>query len=245
MPPKKATKPDKKKAAKQIEDKTFGLKNKSKSKTVQKYVKTVEQSVKSSQGMVKSEQDKQKKKASKEAAKKAEMELKALFNEGLMEAKKGPAKVGNTTQNNAPPPPEKKEKKAQTTFEIADSERTIEDMIEAQREKFRAEGKVGTKVTEESLALWKKRRLETKKKMEKELYEKEVQKKGKKKAMSSLSGRALFDQDQSLFKDDANAYGDKNEEFEDQSDGRAVDNLTQGIDENLFLGQGDDLDDLK
>ena len=36
MPPKKATKSEKKKAEKVIEDKTFGLKNKNKSKVVQK-----------------------------------------------------------------------------------------------------------------------------------------------------------------------------------------------------------------
>lgn len=51
MPP-KPKKPDKKKIAKTIEDKTFGLKNKSKSKAVQQYVATVEKNVKNSAGAV-------------------------------------------------------------------------------------------------------------------------------------------------------------------------------------------------
>jgi len=45
MPPKKATKSEKKKAEKVIEDKTFGLKNKNKSKVVQNYIKGVQTQV--------------------------------------------------------------------------------------------------------------------------------------------------------------------------------------------------------
>jgi hypothetical protein len=53
MPPKAAkSKADKKKIAKSIEDKTFGLKNKSKSKAVQKYVSSVVQNVRHTSGAV-------------------------------------------------------------------------------------------------------------------------------------------------------------------------------------------------
>lgn len=45
MPPKQASKADLAKKQKIVEDKTFGLKNKSKSKNVQKYVQSLQQSV--------------------------------------------------------------------------------------------------------------------------------------------------------------------------------------------------------
>lgn len=45
MPPKQPSKADLAKKQKIVEDKTFGLKNKNKSKNVQKYVQTLKQSV--------------------------------------------------------------------------------------------------------------------------------------------------------------------------------------------------------
>lgn len=45
MPPKQQPKADLAKKQKQVEDKTFGLKNKNKSKNVQKYVQSLQQSV--------------------------------------------------------------------------------------------------------------------------------------------------------------------------------------------------------
>ena len=45
MPPKQQSKADLAKKQKVVEDKTFGLKNKSKSKNVQKYVQSLQQSV--------------------------------------------------------------------------------------------------------------------------------------------------------------------------------------------------------
>ena len=45
MPPKQQSKVDMAKKQKIVEDKTFGLKNKNKSKNVQKYVQTLKQSV--------------------------------------------------------------------------------------------------------------------------------------------------------------------------------------------------------
>ena len=45
MPPKQQPKADLAKKQKQVEDKTFGLKNKNKSKNVQKYVQSLKQSV--------------------------------------------------------------------------------------------------------------------------------------------------------------------------------------------------------
>jgi hypothetical protein len=45
MPPKNQSKADLAKKQKVVEDKTFGLKNKSKSKNVQKYVQSLQQAV--------------------------------------------------------------------------------------------------------------------------------------------------------------------------------------------------------
>lgn len=45
MPPKQQSKADVAKKQKVVEDKTFGLKNKNKSKNVQKYVQSLKQSV--------------------------------------------------------------------------------------------------------------------------------------------------------------------------------------------------------
>lgn len=45
MPPKQQSKADLAKKQKVVEDKTFGLKNKNKSKNVQKYVQSLKQSV--------------------------------------------------------------------------------------------------------------------------------------------------------------------------------------------------------
>jgi len=66
MPPKKE---QQKKVSKTIEDKTFGLKNKNKSKKVQEYITTVEKSAKNSVGLGGLDDDRAKFKAKKEAEK--------------------------------------------------------------------------------------------------------------------------------------------------------------------------------
>lgn len=79
MPPKKQqTKADKKKTAKAVEDKTFGMKNKNKSSKVQKYIQSVQQQAKSNQeaAKAKAKQNQVDKKAEEERRK---QELQELF----------------------------------------------------------------------------------------------------------------------------------------------------------------------
>jgi hypothetical protein len=87
MPPKVAdNKPSKKtvqaKQAKAIDDTTFGLKNKNKSKKVQEYITRVEKTVKHSQN-ADAEKAKEAKKDAKIAKQLQEEELRVLFNEGI------------------------------------------------------------------------------------------------------------------------------------------------------------------
>jgi hypothetical protein len=55
-------------------------------------------------------------------------------------------------------------------------------------------------VTAESLAIWKADRAARKREEERIRVEREIAKKGKKKGLGVLSGRALFDYDASLFR---------------------------------------------
>jgi hypothetical protein len=82
MGPKKADmskKTEKKIKEKIIEDKTFGLKNKNKSKTVQKYIKGVEQNVKGGRGSEAERSKEFQEKAEKKKAKQEEAFLNSLY----------------------------------------------------------------------------------------------------------------------------------------------------------------------
>lgn len=81
MPPKKQNNVSKKavekKKDKQVEDKTFGLKNKNKSKNVQKYIQEVTKQVKGAN--TRADRLKEEEKKKKLAAKTQEDDLKSLF----------------------------------------------------------------------------------------------------------------------------------------------------------------------
>ncbi|KAI9308342.1 hypothetical protein BJ944DRAFT_156437 [Cunninghamella echinulata] len=80
MPPKKnQTKSDKKKSAKAIEDKTFGMKNKNKSSKVQKYIQTVQQQAKNNQESAAKVQAKKSIADKKAEEEKRKQELQELF----------------------------------------------------------------------------------------------------------------------------------------------------------------------
>jgi len=94
MPPKKdaaSKKTVQKKKQQAIEDKTFGLKNKNKSKKVQQQIQSIKKTIENS-GDPKQrkleEQRKEMKAAAKAAKKAAEDERNALFSEGLLAVKK-------------------------------------------------------------------------------------------------------------------------------------------------------------
>ncbi|KAL3894735.1 MAG: hypothetical protein SGCHY_005105 [Lobulomycetales sp.] len=91
MPPKKSKKAQAETKKKVVEDKTFGLKNKNKSKKVQQYVNTVKQQAQGMGSSDKAQKDAAAEKAAKAARKKAEedkkAELAALFAPGIKQQK--------------------------------------------------------------------------------------------------------------------------------------------------------------
>jgi hypothetical protein len=233
--------------------------NKNKSKNVQKYVATVaqqaKQQVKQKTGMT-PEENAAKKKAMKAAKKAQEEELAALFGEALEVGKKNKGAGANAGKMGElePVAVEDKPKQVQETIIIEEGERTIEDIIEEERAKLLAQGKTGTPVNEESFAKWKAERTAKRKEEERRIVEREIAKKGKSKGLSVLSGRALFDYDASLFKDDEAAAGAEEtnqREERDYDDEEECDKTASAADmevqqESLFLDEGDDdaLDDL-
>jgi hypothetical protein len=91
MPPKKggggtSKKAEQKKKEKLIEDKTFGLKNKNKSKNVQKYITEVTKQVKGGT----TRQDRMKEQQLKKKNKEAEEALKSLFLQAIVQPKVPP-----------------------------------------------------------------------------------------------------------------------------------------------------------
>jgi len=184
MPPKQevSKKAKKEKAARTVEDATFGLKNKNKSKKVQVFIDRVEKGVKHSTGALDAEAAKEVRKANKLAKQLQEEELRVLFNEGIMNqfgkkkstAAEKAAALGITEQSEEVAKlldefssdsdedmPRDNEKRK--TLYLSDDddepvevfrEKTIEDLIEEQRAKLHADGKQGTPVTAESFAKW-------------------------------------------------------------------------------------------
>eukprot|EP00898_Chlorokybus_atmophyticus_P000599 jgi/Chlat1/153/Chrsp1S03098 len=95
MPPKKVpsgvVKAEQAKKQKTVEDKTFGLKNKNKSKTVQKYVQNLQSSVQATQNKRKTELDpKEASRKKKEEEAKRQLELNELFKVAISQPKAPP-----------------------------------------------------------------------------------------------------------------------------------------------------------
>jgi hypothetical protein len=234
MPPKeqKSKKAVREKSAQRMDDATFGLKNKNKSKKVQTFISRVEKGVKHSDGSAAAQQNKQLKKESKAAKLLEEEELRQLLGEGLMgqHGKKvsdmtstaeslGLTEVSEEVQqlldefsSDSDSEEERKEKR-KTIYLSSDDEagegaekvfreKTIEDIIEDQRRKLAEEGVPGTPITESSFAEWKKRKEERRAKELEERVKAEQTKKKGGKGLSVLSGKELFKFDSSLFKDD-------------------------------------------
>lgn len=184
-PSKKAVKEKQKKA---IEESTFGLKNKNKSKKVQQFINRVEKSVKHSNGGLEASKTKELKKEAKLAKQLQEEEMRQLFNEAIgnqfgvkkSKAQTNAAMLGLTTvkkevvdfldglSTDSSDDEEEDDRVAGVVDSIVDDEpvaveifreKTIEDIIEEQRAKLAAEGKKGTPVTEESFAKWRAEKL--------------------------------------------------------------------------------------
>mmetsp|Transcript_16691 Transcript_16691/g.23195 ORF Transcript_16691/g.23195 Transcript_16691/m.23195 type:complete len:291 (+) Transcript_16691:174-1046(+) len=235
MPPKSKKKADKgskkseqKKKDKQIEDKTFGLKNKNKSKKVQAFVTSVQRNVMNSGDpkQRKLDEERKKKKIEQKARKKAmDDEKNALFNDALMAVskKKGTDKKSGKVQAAGRDGNEDTKKSGTSRAmkmmyqmdakEMEDKLKedpnyvpTLEDEIESQRQKkieeLKKAGKKGTPVTEKSFKEWIERKRKQRAAAAKKLVEQEMRKKKGGKGLAVLSGRDLFEYKRDLFKDD-------------------------------------------
>ena len=206
---------------------TFGLKNKNKSSKVKQFIERAEKSIKYSHGQADKEKAKEAKKEAKLAKQLQEEELRILFNEGIsgqFGKKKNKSsniaeKLGIAEQS--------KEVAALLEQFSSDSEsdddandgviyleddepvavevfreKTIEDIIEEQRQKLAAEGKVGTPVTAESFAKWRAAKLAKRQADAEAKVKAELTKKKGGKGLSVLSGKELFNFNAALFVDD-------------------------------------------
>eukprot|EP00586_Coscinodiscus_wailesii_P021908 CAMPEP_0172496872 /NCGR_PEP_ID=MMETSP1066-20121228/94377_1 /TAXON_ID=671091 /ORGANISM="Coscinodiscus wailesii, Strain CCMP2513" /LENGTH=300 /DNA_ID=CAMNT_0013269399 /DNA_START=48 /DNA_END=950 /DNA_ORIENTATION=+ len=279
MPPKakkkkeqSSKKADQKKKEKILEDKTFGLKNKNKSKVVQARIKSVEKNVMNSGDpkMRKMEEQRRQAKAAAKARKKAETnERDALFGEALMAmSKKSTNKKGGKVEAKGRDADE--EKKGGTSramkmmFQMDAKEMeeklredpnyvpTLEDEIEHKRQKMIADlkksGKKGTPVTEQSLKQWLERKRKRRMEEARKKVEAEMRKKKGGKGLAVLSGRELYDYNKELFakgeeEDDlAEAEKAKDVAGENGGDDGEMTAVAEKVQSNLFL-EGDD-DDL-
>mmetsp|Transcript_10560 Transcript_10560/g.13705 ORF Transcript_10560/g.13705 Transcript_10560/m.13705 type:complete len:288 (-) Transcript_10560:301-1164(-) len=233
-PKQKASKKSEQKRQKQvIEDKTFGLKNKKKSKQVQKFVQQVEKQVKAggpNQGR-KPTVDKRSQKKAKAAA---QAELNALLAQGLQtNPKKAAGKKNKGEEELVPVAVQNRKKQEQETIYLEDEPKTLEDLIEEQREKWRQAGVSGTPVTHESLMKWKADKAEKRRREARRKVEAEQKKKGGGKGLSVISGRDLFHYKQELFVDDEDALADEVTERvrEDEDEEKADDPNLESKDE--------------
>lgn len=275
MPPKKSKKVNEaskknvqKKKERIIDDKTFGLKNKNKSKKVQALIHSVQKTVHNSGDRKQRQLDEKRKmaKANAKAKKKAmEDERNALFGEALLAVKKktstkmksddvakgrdhedGKEKSGTSRAMKMMFQMDAKEMEDALTSD-PNYVRTIEDDVEQQRQKklddLKAKGIKGTPVTEESFKLWQERKRKAKEDAARKLVETEMRKRKGGKGLSVLSGRDLFAYKRDLFKDDEEA-GDIKGGFRNDNDAD-LEEVAEKVQSNLFLeGDDDDLDDL-
>eukprot|EP00754_Rhynchopus_humris_P010927 Rhum_TRINITY_DN14186_c12_g1::Rhum_TRINITY_DN14186_c12_g1_i1::g.72984::m.72984 len=206
MPPKKAkqsAKSENKKKDKIIEDKTFGLKNKNRSKAVQKYVEVVTNSVKSSGSRDQRALDaeREKKKQEKMERQQKELEMKKLY--GGVDADKDKKKKKEEEEETA-----KMDENGEYLWtaddfdEVEEDESRLEEQLEAERTALVGRSDL-TPVNEETFQKW----WVQKKKSNEDAATKarKAQIKKFKQTGRGISGRALFEHDATLFVDDAGA----------------------------------------
>lgn len=217
-------KSDQKKKAQAIEDKTFGLKNKNKSKKVQAHIQGIAKNVMDGGDprLRKLEQQRAKAKAEAKARKKAmKDEQDALFGEALLAVskktttdKKGGKVEAKGRDANADDNKKNTSRAMKMMFQMDAQEMneklredpnyvpTLEDEIEMQRQNKVAElkkaGKL-TPITEASFKAWQERKLKAKEEANKKKVETEMKKKKGGKGLAVLSGRDLYTYKQSLF----------------------------------------------
>mmetsp|Transcript_1767 Transcript_1767/g.2507 ORF Transcript_1767/g.2507 Transcript_1767/m.2507 type:complete len:295 (-) Transcript_1767:53-937(-) len=216
-----------KKKQQSIDDKTFGLKNKNKSKKVQSQVQQVVKSVLHSGDakVRKAEEERAKQKVDRKLrVKAAKDEQDALFSSALLAVqKKGSTskkegKVEAQGRDGADENTKKSTSRAMKMMFQMDAQEmndklkedpnyvpTLEDEIEDQRQKkvaeLKASGKAGTPVTQESFAVWQEIKRKKRVAEAKKKVEVELKKKKGGKGLSVLSGRDLYEYKKDLFKD--------------------------------------------
>jgi len=194
-----------------VVDKTFGLKNKNKSKKVQSYVRQVEQGKRAeneSRDKLKTE-----KKNAKIARIEAEMELKALFSEGLsitvkkkdLHKKKQDGGGGGGGGGGAGDHYDEAWAEAELKKAGAGdgTNLSLEQRIEKKRQEFRDKGIKGTPVTPETFKAWKEAKAA--KLLKEKLAAQKAEQLKKKGCKSMLSGKDLYVLQKDLFVDDAEA----------------------------------------
>ena len=245
MPPKStpSVKQLQKKQDKMVEDKTFGLKNKNRSKTVQKYISSISQTVKGSNNpeIKRKLAEADARKRAKEEKERKEQEMARLFQDIKMQKEK------KTEDNTQELPKVYNEETGEYMWQPEDftavehDSRRLEEQLESELEQVRAMPlDTRTPVTAESFQEWK--RLKKKEEgdkasraLKKDL--KEYEKKG-----HGITGRNLWQHDAALFVDDENAasvvdYENEEEYLANESDMCAK--MRQNVRENAHVGSFD------
>jgi len=231
-----------------VVDKTFGMKNKNKSKKVQKYIQNVQHAAQNRFTDRKEEKAKKEAQSRKEAKKAHEAEMAALFQ--VVEDKK-PKKDKFAADVEAAPAEEsvddtaafleemgisvpkadgrrKKARERRTAEANAKEEERLRKLaerggktIEERLEVIRKGLQLDAPVNKDTFQVWKKERDERRKKqLEQELEQAKKNTKKDGKGKSQLTGRQLFEFHKSLFVDDAEAGGadQYKKEFDDAED---------------------------
>lgn len=267
--PATSKKAEQKKKNQQIEDRTFGLKNKNKSKKVQSYVKSVTNSVNNTgDRKQRQEEERRKKLKTEQKARKKAMkeEANALFNEALeaLNKKKTNFKEGKAEAKGRDADDDGKKKgtsramKMMYQMDAKEMEErlkedpnyipTLEDKIEAERQKkveeLKKNGKQGTPVTPESFAAWQEKKRKRRAEESRKMVEQEMRKKKGGKGLAVLSGRALYEYKKDLF--NVESEGDPNKKDDSNAnDDNSINDVATKMQSNLFLeGDDDSLDDL-
>lgn len=275
---KKQTEPSKKAEQKRkqqaIDDRTFGLKNKNKSKKVQQQIEGVRKNVMKSgdKKQIALEEQRKKQKSDAKARRKAEKaEQDALFGAALLaigkkkttNQKGGKAEAkGRDADDDGNKKSTSRAMKMMFQMDAKEMEErlkedpnyvpTIEDKIESERQKkvqeLKKSGK-GTRVTPESFAAWQEKKRKRKLEAAKKLVETELRKKKGGKGLAVLSGRDLYE-----FKKDLFTVADENENGVNTTEEKANDSgfekeditstVERGVEELFLDGADDDLDDL-
>jgi len=265
--PATSKKAEQKKKAGQIEDRTFGLKNKNKSKKVQVFVKSVTNSVNNSgDRKQRQEEERRKKKKSDQKSRKKAMkeEANALFNEalGALNKKKTNFKEGKSEAKGRDADDDGKKKgtsramKMMYQMDAKEMEErlkedpnyipTLEDKIEAERQKKVQELKnnnmKGTPVTPESFAAWQEKKRKRRAEESRKIVEQEMRKRKGGKGLAVLSGRALYEYKKDLF--NVESEGEPNKKSDSNED-NSINDVATKVQSDLFLeGDDDSLDDL-